>query len=197
MKNCIKTTIAACAAVAAVFPLLAHADTLVESFKGAFGGMTGKNGNLTMEVHTSASLPPDGAGPTSYFFGSNYVGTKCWVGYGVATSVEFKAMGTLPNQVTVSGTIPVTWVNYCGAPSSFTETITFNGTLNAITDQGNRDFDVLHQEFGGVVRFNIIDDQTWAPATPNGSISSPAFGTVIPNIATVGQSASHNVVITW
>ncbi len=197
MRNSIKA-VCACAFFAAA--LAAAADTFVFYGRGSFGDMSGQNGNLSMDIYateTSSQIGPDKAvSPGALFSGTYYTATKCWYGYGETTSIQFKATGPLPNQLTASGSIAVTWVNYCGAPSSFTETITFSGDWSAITDQANLQYFATHSQYGNTVRLNVHNVSNSAPATVSGgTISSPAFGTVTPTDGSVGRNSQHDVQI--
>lgn len=200
MKTNMKSAIAACGFLAAVSaPLTAGADTFVFSGKGAFGNMWGSNGSLYLEANAfenatkSKSDKTTSAGASVY--GSNYDGSSCWYGYGFTELIEFAKQGSLPEQVSASGSVPVTWDDYCGGQQSFTETVPFDMDLSALTDQASSNWGTTHYEYGNT-KVNSHFDYSSAPAAPNASsISSPAFGTVNPSYGYVGRSKSHDVQI--
>lgn len=204
MNAIIKSTIAVCGFLAAVSaPLIAGADTFTYSSKGAFGDMSGSNGNLYLSVsaseNTSQSKSNKSGSSGAYAYG-NYYNTstgECWSGYGSTDTIQFKAIGSLPKQVTASGAISVTWYEYCsGLYPIVTDTVTFNENLTAMGNQAYSSWGTNHYEYGNL-KENTHFDYSSAPASVNASsLSSQNFGPVAVNGGYVGQSKSHDVQIT-
>ena len=191
----------------ATAPLTAGADTTSYSTSGAFGTLSGSNGSLELEVRASEFAERAGSnkinGSGASVQGFNYDASGCWVGFGFTdptSTIQFKDTGALPNQVTASGSVPVTWTNWCdisGNLTSFTETVTFNMDLSAMTGQTISHFGTTQDVYGDTgVKVNTHFDTSDAPAASNASsISSPRFGTVTPTSGSVGRGKSSEVVI--
>lgn len=201
MNPTIKTAITVCGFLVAVSaPLSAGADTQLFSGKGATGSMYGYSGPLSFSVNafenvtnSNKSNKIDSSG--AYAYGNYYTGSQCWVGWGSTDTVQVKSVGTLPKQVTATGSILMNWYEWCSGSGSFTETITFNMDLSAIKDQASQNWANIHNEYG-TYKYSYISDSSSAPAAINGSyFSSPSFGTIIPNYGYVGQSKYHSVTI--
>ena len=208
MTTTIKSTIAVCGFLAAVSaPLTAGADTSVFFGKDAYGYISGSNGNLSLQAYSFEGATKSKSDKTNssgaYIYGSNYTGSECWDGYGFTDTIQFqfkKTTGSLPKQLTASGSVLLTWVEYCTGSypyPSFTETVTFNMDLRAMIDQAYSIWSADHSEYGNV-KTNGHYDYSYAPAAAvNGSsISSPAFGTVTPSNGEIGRSKGHIVEIT-
>lgn len=207
MNMTIKSAIAACGFLVAVsVPLTAAAEAIVFSGKDAFGAMSGSSGdgNLYLDVVSFESTTQSKSNKTSssgaYLYGSYYTGSECWYGFGFADNIQLKfdAKGSLPKQVTASGEVLVTWIEYCNAPySEFTETVTFNGDMTAMRDQASHSWGTNHYEYGNIIKVNDNFNYSSTPAAVSASsISSPAFGTVTPSWGYVGTSKGHSVQIT-
>ena len=189
--------------VAAIsIPLTASADTSVFSGKGAIGQTTGANGNLRLwvdaiEYATKSKSQKEGLS-VAYVSGNYYTDDTCWHGDAITDSIQFKAIGKTPNRITFSGSAQMSWYDVCGGNSQFTEEVTFNIDLNALTDQADSRWGTTHEEYGDIYKVNQHFDQSQAPASPDpGSyINSPRFGTVNPDDGFVGQVKQHTVEIT-
>jgi len=88
MNSVIKSTIAACVFFAAAStPLIAEADTFAYSSKGAFGYMSGSNGNLSLYVNASENTTQSksnksgssGADASGYYFKYFNGGMLVWL----------------------------------------------------------------------------------------------------------------------
>ena len=201
MNATIKSAIAACGFLTVVsVPLTAGADTSIFSGKSAYGLINGENGNLflwatSFEQVTKSKLDKTNS-PGAYIYGTNVRGPECWSGYGFTDTIQFKATGSLPKQITASGSVLVTWYEYCVGLPTFTETVTFNMDLRAMTDQAFSNWGTYHYEYGNV-KVNVHYNDSSAPAALNSSsISSPEFGTVTPSNGQIGRSKGHTVEIT-
>jgi hypothetical protein len=206
MNTIIKSTIAVCGFLAvASAPLTVGAETSVFSGKGAFGEMFNSNGNLQIYVRAfekttqSKSKKSGSSGAyiqAMYFTFGQERGQECWVGDGSTDTVQFKATGTLPNKVTASGTISITWYDMCSIDDAFVvDTITFYEDLTAMSDQSYSNWGTTHQEFGNIKIDNHFD-YSYTPASVNASfISSEAFGTFTLEGGKIGQSRSHDMEI--
>jgi hypothetical protein len=206
----IKSTIAVCGFLAAMSaPLTTEADTTVFSGKDAYGemwgSMWGSDGNWYTDVWTLQSASQSKSDKTNssgaYFWGTyySYSGTSCWYGFGFTDAIEFAATGKTPSNVsnvTASGSVSVTWDDWCGGADPITENVTFNLNLSAITDQTYSSFGSDHYEYGAT-KVNSHYDIVSAPATSNDSvITSPSFGAITPINSVVGTSKGHSVTIT-
>ncbi len=200
MNTIIKTVIAAGGLIAAVLvPLTADADTTIFSGKGSSASVSGSNGTLSLYASAFANTTQSKSNKTNSsgasLSGTNYTGSQCWYGYGSTDTIEFRATGPLPKRVTASGSVLVTWYEFCSLFTSITETVTFNIDASAMTDQVYQNRTTSQYEFGNT-KVNSNYDYSFAPASgAASSISSPTFGTVIPNSGSVGQSRQHNVQI--
>lgn len=206
MNAIIKSTIAVCGFLAAVSaPLIAGADILVYSSKGAFGNMSGSNGNLSLYVDASENTSQsksNKSGSSGANASGNYYNTstgECWYGYGSTDTISFKSTKgpVVPKQVTASGAISVTWYEYCsGLYPVISDTVTFDENLTAMGNQAYSSWGTNHYEYGNI-KVNTHSDYSNAPASVNASsLSSQIFGAVIIYEGTVGQSKSHDVQIT-
>lgn len=203
MNTIIKSTIAVCGFLAAVSaPLIAGADTFTFSSKGATGDMSGSNGNLDLWVtaseNTSQSKSNKSGSSGAYVSGNYYTLSECWYGYGSADTISFKSTKgpVVPKNVTASGTISVTWYEYCGTNQVIPDTVTFNENLTAMGNQAYSSWGTNHYEYGNI-KENNHSDYSSAPASVGASsITSQYFGAVVVNGGTVSQSKSHDVQIT-
>lgn len=183
-------------------PLTASADTSVFSGKGAIGETTGENGNLRLWVlaieQTTKSKSQKEGSPAAYLSGNYYTTDTCWRGDAITDSIQFKAIGNIPKRITFSGSAQMSWLDVCGGNSQFTEEVTFNIDLNALTDQADSRWGTTHQEYGNTLKINQHFDLSQAPASPDSGsyINSPRFGTVNPDDGLVGQAKQHTVEIT-
>ncbi|MGZ5052266.1 MAG: hypothetical protein ACXWF8_10165 [Methylobacter sp.] len=208
MNAIIKSTITACGMLAAAtVPLAAQADTTGFTNKGAFGAIGGSNGwlslnvvaaeNTTLNTKTDHSSSSKSTPAGAYFSGSYFSPTECWFGFGFASTLQFQTSGDLPNKLSASGTIPVTWYEYCsGSDSVVTDTITFNQDLTALRTKASPAWGNTHYEYGNT-QVNDRFDYSSAPASANASsLSSQNMGAVTLNYSQVGRSNSHEVQIT-
>jgi len=208
MNTIIKSTIAVCGFLAAVSaPLTAGADTSTVSSKGVYGHMSGYNsaGTLLLNVdayeNTTQSKSKKTGLPGASAYGEYRVGLECWFGEGSTDTIQFKANGSLPKQVTASGEIEVVWTEYCNSVDPHptrSDKVTFNMNLTAMSDKASSYWGTTHSEYGNI-RVNYHYDTIRAPATVNASssLSSELYGAVN-NIDSgdVGRSKTHNVEIT-
>jgi hypothetical protein len=205
MNMAIKAAFISCGVLAAVSaPLpVAAAQTNVFSGKDAFGSISGSSaeGNLYADVYFFESTTKSKSNKTessgAYFSGSYFAGSECWYGSGFADNIQFTAAGgPIPKQVSASGSISVTWYEYCSSFGEFTETVNFMANLTAIKDETYRNWGTNHYEYGNV-RVNSNFNYSYSPAMVSAaSITSPAFGTVTPLWGSVGKSKGHTVDIT-
>ncbi len=182
--------------------LTVSADTTVFSGKGAIGEATGANGNLhlwayAIESATKSKSEKEGLS-VAYVSGNYYTNDTCWHGDATTDSIQFKAIGKTPKRITFSGSAQMSWYDVCGGNAQFTEEVTFNIDLNALTDQADTRWGTTHEEYGDFYKINQHFDQSQAPATPDSGsyIKSPRFGTVNPDDGFVGQVKQHTVEIT-
>lgn len=182
-------------------PLTASADTILFSGKGAIGQATGANGNLRLwasaiETATKSKSQKEGLSIASVS-GNYYTDDTCWHGDATTDSIQFKAIGKTPKRITFSGSAQMSWYDVCGG-DQFTEEVTFNIELNALTDQADSRWGTTHEEYGTIYKVNQHFDQSQAPASPDSGsyINSPRFGTVNPDDGFVGQVKLHTVEIT-
>ena len=182
-------------------PLTASAETNVFSGKGAYGEISGHNGNLYLyadafeEVFKSKANKNKSAGV--YISGYNYTSSACWYTYFEhSNDVEFKATGSLPRHVIASGSAEVTWNDYCGGNSPITGTVTISIDLTAMTDEAFSSWGTSHSEYPDH-KYNYHFNYSSAPAyaSADSFISSPAFGDVGGDTAQLGQSKSHEIEI--
>jgi len=208
-SNKLKTVLTGVSAFAlmsmAAAPLTAGADTSVFSGKGAYGDMGNDNagGGLALKVFAFENATSSRSNKTNSsgaeVWGFNWDGTwtgSCWFGYGVTDTIQFAATGSIPMQVTASGSAQVTWDDYCNGQPSFTETVPFVMNLSAIRAEVESELITTHSEYGNI-KINDHSDYSRAGATSNASsITSPAFGTVTPSAAFVGHSRDISHTIT-
>lgn len=202
MKKMTKSAIMACTVVAALAaPPGAAAGTFTFSGKDTFATMSDSNGaGLSMslgvfEASTLGASSMNGAGV--FVVGTNYMSNQCWFGFGSTDNLKF-AVPDLKH-VTASGSVTMTWFEFCNTFSSkhtsFTETVTFNGNWSAVRDLTARDWGTGHLEYGNFKDDSVFDEVV-APATvTGGTIQSPAFGGVNPASGEVGDAKAHSVQI--
>jgi hypothetical protein len=202
MNIAIKAIVVSCGVLAAISAPLAAAQTNVFSGKDAFGEITGwsAEGKLYADVSFFESSTKSKSNKTessgAYFNGYSFAGSECWYGSGSTDSIQFTAAGgPTPKQVTASGSISVTWYEYCSSFGEFTETVSFMANLTAIKDQTSHNWGTNHYEYGNV-RVNSNFNYSYSPATVSASITSPAFGTVTQPWGSIGKSKGHTVDIT-
>lgn len=198
----IKSTIIISLIATLMTPLIASADTTVLSGKGAIGEATGANGNLRLwayaiETATRSKSQKEGLS-VAHISGNYYTSDTCWHGDATTDSIQFKVTGKTPKRITFSGSAQMSWYDVCGGNSQFTEEVTFNIDLNALTDQADLRWGTTHEEYGNIYKVNQHFDQGQAPASPDAGsyIKSPMFGIVTPDDGFVGQVKQHVVEIT-
>lgn len=182
-------------------PLSADAANDVYSAKGSFGYMSGSNGTLSLETWADEFATENRSNKAAesgvIINGFNNISGACWYGYASAEGVDsFKSTGPLPKHVVASGSAIMTWHDWCGSNGTFTENVTFNIDLTAMTDQVSFERATYQSGYGDFTTIHHFDN-TSAPAfIGNGSyITSPAFGTVTGDNGLVGQSKTHEVQI--
>lgn len=191
----------------AAAPLTAGADSSVFSGKGAYGDMdyyvdnTG-NGGSDLEVFVFENASKSGSSKTNSsgaeVLGISYNGdyTNCWWAYGSTDTVLFSTNGSIPMQVTASGSVQVTWYDCWGVQPSFTETMPFVMNLSANRDDVESQMITGHSTYGNIT-VSGHSDYSRASAVANGSsISSPFLGTVTPSRGWVGHSRDTGHTIT-
>ncbi len=182
-------------------PLGADAGTFTFFGKDAFAAMSDSNGaGLSMslgvfEASTLGASSMNGAG--AFVVGTNYLSNQCWFGFGTTDDLKFAASDV--RHVTASGSVNMTWFEFCStfssAHTSFTETVTFNGNWSAVRDLTARDWGTGHREYGDFKNDSVFDEIV-APATvTGGTIQSPAFGGVNPAAGEVGDAKAHSVQV--
>ncbi|MES2673406.1 MAG: hypothetical protein V4660_04165 [Pseudomonadota bacterium] len=201
MNKLTKLIIAASAAVIA-WPLTAAAQTTSFSAKGAYGSVSGNNGNLYLSAYASEQTTRNKSDKATMagvsVSGNYYTGTECWYASGSSDAITFNVVKgpVVPRQVTASATVPVTWYEYCSNFATLEDTVTVYMNLTAITDQAYSSSGSSHTQYGPykeIYRYDYSD----APASLDSSfMTSQQFGTVYPSYGSVGQSKTHNVSIT-
>ena len=191
----------------AAAPLTAGADTSVFSGQGAYGDMLNNvqnngNGIFQLEVVAFENATKSGSSKTNSS-GAEVLGisangdwTTCWFAYGSTDTVSFSTNGSIPMQVTASGSVQVTWYDCWGVQPSITETVPFVMNLSANRDDVESQMDTTHHQIGNI-KYDGHSDWSRASAAINASsISSPAFGTVTPTMGFVGHSKGTGHTIT-
>ena len=183
--------------------LTAHADTSTLSGSGIYGDMSGINGTLRFDVSAFESAEKGKSNKTkssgAYIYGTNYVSGACWFGYTLTNTIDFSAKtpGRFTQQVIASGSSIMNWSDICGHNPPFTEEVTFNMILNAVADVDAPNWGTTHQEYGDI-KVNVHYNESYVPADigDGSNITSPRFGTVIPDFGSLGKSKEHVVDIT-
>jgi hypothetical protein len=208
MSSIIKSFITVLGFLAAIsVPLKSVGETIIFSEEGLFGDMSSPDFNHRMYVYASESATQIKSNvpevkktntPGAQIGGTYYRGSECWSGYGFTDNIQFKATGSLPKQVSASGSALVTWEDQCSNSvpyPSFTDNVSFTMNVKAISDITELNRYNTHREFG---RTKVIThvDTIFAWATPiNSYISSETFGEFIPVTAHAGKSKSHETQI--
>lgn len=203
----IKSTTTASGVLVAVFLAMnAMAEPFTFSGKGLYGRMSGVSGDRKLFMNISAiesttrgTFVNNLSNPAGANFSGNYfTESECWYGFGFSNNIQYDTDDSILNQITISGEISVTWVEYCtGSNAKFTETLAFNGKMTTVHGPANRKWGTNYSEYGKNIKVNEHYNNTDIPATISDSlISSPAFGSVIPDVGYIGQSKMNYLEVT-
>lgn len=201
MNKLTKSIIAASLAVVA-WPLTAAAQTTNFSAKGAYGSISGSNGNLYLSAYASEQTTTNKSDKTTTaglsVYGNYYTASECWYASGISDATTFNLVKgpVVPKQIIASATVPVTWYEYCSSFATLEDTVTVYMDLTAITDQAYSSSGTSHTQYGPFKQHYRYDSSD-APASLDSSyMTSQQFGTVYPSYGSVGQSKTHDVSVT-
>jgi hypothetical protein len=118
--------------------------------------------------------------------------------WGETTTIEFNATktGNIPDNVTASGSIPVTGFYWEGmSPTTdFSDTVTFNINAEALSDQAYSTSGKDHYDYG-TFKQNVSWEEQYAPASLSESSITSSFVTEDLSEGTISQGKSHTVEI--
>lgn len=202
MMNKLTKLIIAASVTAIAWPLTAVAQSTNFSAKGAYGSMSGNDGNLYLGAYAAEQTTRNKSDKATTagmsVSGNYYTDTECWYASGFSDAITLSVVSgpVAPKQVTATATVPVTWYEYCSSFATLEDTVTVYMNLTAITDQAYSSSGNSHTQYGPfkeIYRYDYSD----APASLDSSfITSQQFGTVYPSYGSVGQSKTHNVSVT-